>query len=180
MPKLVVMTGVSLDLFVAAPDGSHPFAEDEVEATKRWKLDVLERAGAHLMGRVTYEEMARAWPGDSGEYADIMNSLPKVVFSRTLQEAGWEETRIASGDLAAEVERAKADHEGDLVAYGGARFLQALSREGLVDEYRLTIHPTAIGEGMPLFAGLDAPLRLELVEANAYDNGAVGHVYRPR
>lgn len=132
------------------------------------------------MGRVTYEEMATVWPTSTSEYARPMNEIPKVVFSKTLQHAAWPETRIAGGDLAEEVGRIKREPGNDLIAYGGATLDQALSRLGLVDEYRLMIQPAALGEGLPLFKDLAGPLHLELVEATTYATGLAIHVYRPR
>ena len=181
MRRLILQMGVSIDGYVAALDGSHPWGyASEDEATKRWKLDSVYGAGAHLMGRVTYEDMAAFWPTSKSEYARPMNDIPKVVFSETLQHADWPETRIARGDLSEEIERLKREPGNDLIAYGGATFAQALSRLGLVDEYRLMIQPAALGAGLPLFEDMAAPLHLELVEANTYATGVAIHVYRPR
>jgi dihydrofolate reductase len=132
------------------------------------------------MGRVTYEEMAATWPTSQSDYARPMNEIPKVVFSKTLERADWPETRIARGDLSEEIARLKREPGNDLIAYGGATFAQALSRHGLVDEYRLMIQPAALGAGLPLFKDLAAPLHLELVEATTYSTGVAIHVYRPR
>jgi dihydrofolate reductase len=132
------------------------------------------------MGRVTYEEMASAWPTSTSDFAQPMNEIPKVVFSKTLQHADWAETRIASGDLTEEIGRLKSDPGNDLIAYGGAGFDQALTRLGLVDEYRLMVQPAALGAGLPLFKDLPAPLQLELVEATTYPTGLAIHIYRPR
>jgi dihydrofolate reductase len=181
MRRLILQMGVSIDGFVAALDGSHPWGyEREDAATKRWKLDSVQAAGAHLMGRVTYQDMAAFWPSSTSEYAVPMNEIPKVVFSKTLEDAGWAETRIASGDLSEEIAAIKREEGNDVIAYGGATFAQALSRLELVDEYRLNIQPAALGAGLPLFKDLPAPLHLELVEAHAYPTGAAIHVYRPR
>jgi dihydrofolate reductase len=166
---------------VAALDGSHPWNDTGGdEAVRRWILDSVSAAGAHLMGRVTYEEMASYWPTSTHEFAQPMNEIPKVVFSKTLQHADWPETRIAGGDLAEEIGRLKREPGNDLIAYGGATFDQALSRLGLVDEYRLMVQPAALGAGLPLFKDLTAPLQLELVEATTYASGLAIHVYRPR
>jgi dihydrofolate reductase len=166
---------------VAARDGSHPWGvEGEDEEIKQRVLNWVCAAGAHLMGRVTYEEMAAFWPTSTSEYARPMNEIPKVVFSKTLQHADWAETRIARGDLREEIERLKGKPGNDLIAYGGATLDQALSRLGLVDEYRLMVQPAALGAGLPLFRDLSAPLHLELVEATTYANGVAIHVYRPR
>jgi len=181
MRRLILQTGISIDGYVAALDGSHPWnSGGEDEAVKRWILDSVWGAGAHLMGRVTYEDMASVWPTSTSDYAKPMNEIPKVVFSRTLERAEWPETRIARGDLSEEIARLKRESGNDLIAYGGARLDQALSRLGLVDEYRLMIQPAALGAGLPLFKDLAAPLHLELVEATTYASGLAIHVYRPR
>jgi dihydrofolate reductase len=181
MRKLFLQMGVSLDGFVARPDGAHEWGyQGEDDATRRWKLDSLHNAGAHLMGRVTYEQMAAVWPTSSSEYAAPMNEIPKVVFSKSLKTADWPESRIARGDLAEEIARIKRQPGNDVIAHGGATFARALCRLGLVDEYRLVIHPAALGTGMPLFTDLRGPLFLELEDAHQFDTGAVVHVYRPR
>jgi dihydrofolate reductase len=182
MRGLILQTSVSIDGYVAALDRSHPWSEgnEEDEAFKRWILDSVWAAGAHLMGRVTYEEMAAFWPTSKSEYAQPMNEIPKVVFSKTLQRADWPETRIARGDLREEIGRLKREPGNDLIAYGGATFDQALSRLGLVDEYRLMIQPAALGAGLSLFKDLPGPLHFELVEATVYATGVAIHVYRPR
>ena len=180
MRRLILQTGISIDGYVAALDRSHPWSDgSEDEAVKRWILDSVWAAGAHLMGRVTYEEMAAFWPTSTSEYARPMNEIPKVVFSKTLEHADWAETRVARGDLSEEIGCLKREPGNDLIAYGGARFDQALSRLGLVDEYRLMIQPAALGAGLPLFKDLPAPLHLELVEATTYATGVAIHVYRP-
>jgi dihydrofolate reductase len=184
MRRLILQTGMSIDGYVAALDHSHPWnsgADDgNDEGVKRWILDSVSGAGAHLMGRVTYEEMSSVWPTSSSDYARPMNEIPKVVFSKTLQRADWPETRIASGDLADEVAQLKSQPGNDLIAYGGAQLDQALTREGLVDEYRLMIQPAALGAGLPLFKDLPTPLQLDLVEATTYPSGLAIHIYRPR
>jgi dihydrofolate reductase len=169
MRRLILQTGISIDGYVAALDGSHPWGDgSEDEAVKRWILDSVWGAGAHLMGRVTYEEMAAFWPTSTSEYARPMNEIPKVVFSKTLQHADWPDTHIARGDLSEEIGRLKREPGNDLIAYGGAT------------EYRLMVQPAALGAGLPLFKELCAPLHLELVEATTYSTGVAIHVYRPR
>jgi dihydrofolate reductase len=131
------------------------------------------------MGRNTYEEMAEFWPVSDDAYAAPMNELPKVVFSRTLERAEWANSRIARGELAQEIATLKREPGKDMLAWGGAAFAQSLSRLGLVDEYRLILQPVALGQGLPLFRSLTAPLRLELIDAQTYSSGAALHVYRP-
>jgi dihydrofolate reductase len=181
MRELLLQMGVSIDGYVATLDGAHDWGyAGEDPATKKWKLASVWGAGAHLMGRQTYEDMAAVWPESSSDYAAPMNEIPKVVFSKTLERAEWPETQIAAGELADEIARLKAEEGGYLLAHGGAKFAQALSREGLVDEYRLVIHPAALGDGLALFKDLPSRLALELVEAQTYSTGAAIHVYRPR
>jgi len=182
MRRLVLMMGVSLDGLVARPGkfGASGWGlPPEDSALKARKLDWLGDAGLHLMGRATYEEMAGFWPTSDDEYAKPMNDLPKVVFSRTLTKADWPQSTIASGDLADEISALKREPGKDLIAWGGATFAQSLTRLGLVDEYRLVVQPVALGDGLPLFAGLTAPFVLDLIEAQAYADGAVLHIYRP-
>jgi dihydrofolate reductase len=182
MRNVIVQTSLSLDGFVApvkgAPDhrGS---ALPEDPALKKIKLDWLGQAGTHAMGRVTYNEMAAHWPFSTDAYAAPMNDLPKVVFSRTLENAGWNGSRVARGDIAEEISALKREPGGDIIAHGGATFVQSLSRRGLVDEYRLVINPVALGDGLPLFKDLSAPIKLELVQAWTFVTGAALHVYQP-
>jgi len=180
--RLVLMMGVSLDGLVArtGPLGAGGWGTPpEDPALTERKLGWIRDAGLHLMGRVTYEEMAGFWPHSDDEYAAPMNTIPKVVFSRTLTKADWPQSTIASGDLAEEIRALKREQGKDLIAWGGAAFAQSLSRLRLVDEYRLVVQPVALGDGLPLFAGLTAPFVLDLIEAQAYPDGAVLHVYRP-
>ncbi len=108
-----------------------------------------------------------------------MNDIPKVVFSKTLTRADWPQSTIASGDLPDEVSALKHEPGKDMIAWGGAAFAQSLSRLRLADEYRLVLQPVALGDGLPLFAGLTAPFVLDLIEARAYADDAMLHVYRP-
>jgi dihydrofolate reductase len=182
MSKLVLMMGVSLDGMVARPGGSGGGGwgtPPEDPALKARKLGWIRAAGAHLVGRTTYQEMAGFWPFSDDEYAAPMNDIPKVVFSRTLTKADWPQSTIASGDLADEIAALKSQPGKDMIAWGGAAFAQSLSRLRVVDEYRLVVQPVALGDGLPLFAGLTAPFVLDLIEAQAYADGAVLHIYRP-
>jgi dihydrofolate reductase len=182
MSRLVLQMGVSLDGLVARPGGFGGGGwgtPPEDAALKARKLGWLREAGLHLMGRVTYEEMAGFWPASDDEYAAPMNGIPKVVFSTTLTAADWAESSIASGDLAEEVAALKREPGKDMIAWGGAAFAQSLSMLRLVDEYRLVVQPVALGDGLPLFSGLTAPFTLDLIEAQAYADGSVLHIYRP-
>jgi dihydrofolate reductase len=180
MRPVVLQMGVTLDGYVAGTgsegDWGLPAEHPDVH---EWKVASLRRVGTHIMGRVTYEEMAGYWPNETGDYAAFMNSLPKVVFSRTLPAAEWADSRIARGDLAAEITALKSESGGEIMAHGGAAFVQALSRLGLIDEYRLVILPVALGDGLPLFKDLAKPLRVDLTEAKNFPDGTAIHVLRP-
>jgi dihydrofolate reductase len=182
VPKLILQMGISVDGFIAVPSENGltpvmgPGGEDP-ELT-RTKLAWLWDAGAHLMGKVTYEEMASHWPSSTHDYAAPMNEIPKVVFSKSIDRADWPESRIARGDLAEEIAALKATAGKDVLAWGGARFAQSLARLGLIDEYRLVTHPIAVAQGEPLFKDLSSPARLELVETRTFTSAAV-HVYEP-
>ncbi len=183
--RLVLQMGVSLDGIVAVGrgDGSVPVMEGEwglppedPELT-RLKLAWVREAGAHLMGRVTYEAMAAHWPSSTHAYAAPMNDIPKIVFSNTLDRADWGHTQIVRGDFAQEIARLKREPGKDLLAHGGATFVQSLARNDLIDEYRLITHPVAVGNGFPLFKDLQTPLRMALVDARTFDSANL-RVYR--
>lgn len=178
MRSVVLIMSVSVDGIVAGPHG-HAGGFPEPDALKRWKLDRIRRAGTHIMGRVTYEEMSGHWPTSTDDYAAPMNEIPKVVFSNALDEATWPESSIARGDLADEIATLRRQPGGEIIAWGGASFAQSLSRAGLIDEYVLVIHPVAFGSGLPLFRDLSDALRLELIEAHTFDTSTVLHVYKP-
>lgn len=180
MRPVVLQMGVTLDGFSHGAKGYEDWGlPPEDEEIVAWKAASLREAGTHIMGRVTYEEMASVWPHTTGVYADVMNEIPKVVFSKTLTRAEWAESRIADGDLAEDIGRLKREPGGVILAHGGATFVDALIRDGLIDEYRLVIHPVAIGHGASLFSALPGPLRLDLIEARTFPSGTAIHVYRP-
>ena len=180
MRKVLLQMGLSVDGIVAGgPTGTgEAGATAEDESVKRWKVQSLHEVGTHIMGRVTYEQMAAHWPFNGpAEYADLMNSIPKVVFSKTLTKAEWSESRIARGDLSEEIANLRNEPGRDIMVHGGARFVQALSRHGLIDEYRLVVRPVALGSGMPLFKDLLAPLPLRLVDSKTFADGTAIWVY---
>jgi len=180
MRQVVLQMGVTLDGYVAGPGGEGDWGlPDEHPDVRAWKLASLSQVGTHIVGRVTYEQMAAHWPTATGEYATVMNNIPKVVFSKSLPAAEWAGSRIARGDLAEEIATLKTESGGEIMAHGGAAFVQALSRFGLIDEYRLVILPVALGNGLPLFKDLAKPLRVDLAEARSFPDGTVIHVYRP-
>ncbi len=178
MRRVVLIMSMSIDGFVVGPHG-HAGALSEPEELKRWKLDRIRRAGTHIMGRVTYEQMAAAWPTSTDDYAGPMNEIPKVVFSKTLEEATWAGTSIARGKLADEIATLRDQPGGEIIAWGGAEFAQSLSRAGLIDEYVLVIKPVAYGGGLSIFRDLPDALQLDLIEVREFDSGVVLHRYEP-
>jgi dihydrofolate reductase len=176
MASLVLKMSVSLDGFVAPVDGSADWvAAGRSDDGARWTVDALSNAGAHLIGATTYAAWAGYWPGAAGPFAKPMNEIPKVVFSNSLASADWGETTIAGGDLADAVTRLKQERsDGYLLAHGGTRFARSLVETGLIDEYRLVVHPVVLGAGEPLFT---APLTIEPISTTAFSGGAVAHVF---
>lgn len=182
MRDVILYMSMSLDGFVGG-DREHPgIAIREDAALKQWKLDRVSRAGAHLMGRVTYQEMSSYWPHSDDAYAAPMNNIPKVVFSKTLSdaEATWPETRVARGDLTDEIAAIKAEPGPDVILWGGGRLAGALAAADLIDEYRLLIQPLVLGAGQALFDQLPGSRHLTLVEATPFASGIVVHSYRPQ
>lgn len=179
MRELVLQMQVSLDGFVATRDGGlgwiFPNFDDEYAA---WGVGKLWEAGVHIMGGGAGRDMAAHWPASTEPYAAPMNAIPKIIFSRTLSAVAWDGASINGGELGAEIERLKRQPGKHILAHGGASFARALTQLGLVDEYRLIVHPVALGEGLPLFPALPEPLTLKLHEQRAFATGVCVNVYR--
>jgi dihydrofolate reductase len=176
MRKVVLKMDMSLDGYVGPLDEDAAWIMRDVDdELSQWVVDeVLREAGTHVMGRVTYEEMARHWPSATSVFAASMNEIPKVVFSRTLTKAEWPDSRIADGDLGEEILRLKQEPGKNILVHGGSRLVQSLSGEGLIDEYRVIVHSAALGSGSPLFGGR---LDLTLVDSIVFATGAVALTY---
>jgi dihydrofolate reductase len=180
MRKLILQMQISIDGFVCGPKGELDWiSPDFDEGYTKWTVEKVWQAGAHVMGRATYGDMASHWPTSTEPFAAPMNEIPKIVFSNSLKEARWAETRIVAGDLRTGIGRLKEEPGKELLVHGGARFAAAVVSAGLVDEYRLVEHPVALGKGLSIFSGLAAPIRLALVEAIPFKSGAAAKVYRP-
>jgi len=175
--SLILKMSVSLDGYVESPDGSAGWlAAGRSDDSTRWVAETVSNAGAHLIGAATYSEWAGYWPTAAGPFAAAMNEIPKVVFSNSLTSADWGETEIAAGDLAQAVTRLKQQRSsgGYLLAQGGTRFARSLVNTGLIDEYRLVIHPVILGAGERIFT---APLRIGSMSTAVFSGGAVAHVF---
>jgi dihydrofolate reductase len=180
MRRVLLIMTASLDGYVVAPDGMSIGAEPEPAELKSWKLNRIRQAGTHIMGRVTYEQMATYWPKSKDDYAAPMNDIPKVVFSKTLDAATWPESTIARGKIADEITALRKQPGGEIIAWGGAQFAQSLSSAGLIDEYAIITRPIAYGGGKPLFYELAEALQLNTLASATYPGGTALHLYEPR
>ena len=188
MGKLVVTEFISLDGIIEDPGGSegtehggwsfrHPAPEGE-----QFKGDELRNSDVQLLGRVTYEGFAAAWPAmeeATGEYGKKMNAMPKFVVSTTLTEAAWNNTTIISGNVADEVARLKTQYAGDILVQGSATLVETLNEHGLVDEYHLMVHPVVLGKGKRLFQPGAAGTDLELADSRKVGPDVLLLIYRP-
>jgi len=176
MASLVLKMSVSLDGFVAPLDGSTDWiTAGRSDDALGWTVETVSNAAAHLVGATTYAAWATYWPHAAGPLAEPMNAIPKIVFSNSLTSADWDETTIATGDLVHSVTRAKQEHPGGyLLAHGGTRFARSLIATGLIDEYRLAVHPVVLGAGERIF---HAPLAVEPTSTTVFSRGAVAHVF---
>jgi dihydrofolate reductase len=178
MRTVTLGMNVSLDGFVATDAGEldwvFPNFSPELMADTQKLLDGF---GTILMGRKNYEGQAASWATAEGPIADVMNNVEKVVFSTTLSEVDWQNSRLATGTPEEEIARLKSLPGGPIGASGGATFAQYLSSHGLVDEYRLTIHPVVLGSGLPVFTERAA---FDLVESVDYPNGVTVRKLRPK
>jgi dihydrofolate reductase len=182
MRRVVLQFWLSLDGFSCDEDTDLYRMMEDIEDPEQEEYFVgrLWQAGTHIMGRITYEEMAKFWPDSDHPIAAPMNDIPKAVFSASLQSADWPLTRIARGDTAEELARLKQEPGGEIFAHGGTQFVRSLIRLGLVDEYRLWVLPAAVGQGAPLFTGLTQPVMLRLIKTTPFPSGILELCYAPQ
>lgn len=209
MRDLILKMSLSVDGFVSDLDGRNTWMFGADQEAKAWAVDYLWNASLHIMGSRSFQDMAAWWPTSTDPFAPPMNQIPKAVFSRqgppirskvntsaaldearakagTTQSAepqpgakSWEEAYVASGDLAEEIAKLKAQEGKPIIAHGGVRFARSLVGQGLVDQFALIVAPVALGKGLPLFSELAAPMRLKLTSSKAFPGGAVAQIYRP-
>jgi len=176
MRKLKLAMYVSLDGVVEGPAWTGPYWNDQLSDLQ---AEYLYSSDALVLGRVTYEGFAAAWPGmeeSTGDFGKKMNSMPKFVASRTLTSGEWNAT-ILEGDLADSVAKLKKQDGGDLLIYGSGDVVDELTRHGLIDEYRLMVHPVVVGSGKKLFQGLTSPTALKLADTITTDTGVAVLTY---
>ena len=182
MRRLIMWNMVTLDGFFEGLKSWeidwHEYAWGE--ELEQLSINQLKSADMLLFGRVTYQGMASHWPSATGEVADFMNSIPKVVFSRTLTEAEWSNTRLVKSNAQDEVASLKQQPGKDLFIFGSAGLSSTLMGNGLIDEYRLGLTPVVLGGGNPLFKPSQERLRLRLLEARPLKSGCVILRYEPQ
>src|SRR5690348_4384963 len=172
MGNVIVSQFITVDGVVEDPGGSEDFERggwafefNRGEDGDQFKLDEVMSAEALLLGRVTYEGFAQAWPSREGEFADKFNNMRKYVVSSTLSDPEWTNTTVIDGDLGEAIARIKEENDGDVVVHGSRQLAQALIDKGLADELRLMVFPVVLGAGKRLFGDTSEKQDLELAES---------------
>jgi dihydrofolate reductase len=185
MGRIVVTEFISLDGVIEDPGGAEDYehggwtfqfnAGPEFE---KFKYEELQASDAQLLGRITYDGFAKAWPSIEGEFGDKMNSMPKYVVSTTVEHPEWNNTTVIRGDIADEVRKLKEQYERDILIAGSARLVQSLIEQDLVDELRLMVFPILLGTGKRLFGDTSDVKRLQLAETKPLGDGVTILTYR--
>ena len=179
MRKVIVSNLVTLDGYIARPNGDIDWFVTNDEFFEDTP-DQLDEADTLLYGRVTYQGMASYWPtAPSDPIADRMNRFAKVVFSKTLTSADWNNSRLVKTDLGDEVRRLKGQPGKDMLIFGSGQIVAALTNLGLIDEYRIFLNPVVIGGGISMFAGVDKTVKLKLLASKPLKSGVVVLTYAP-
>jgi dihydrofolate reductase len=178
MARVVVTEFVSLDGVMEAPGGGEDyehggwaFAVDRGDDGNAFKTDETMQATGMLLGRVTYEGFAKAWPPREGEFADKFNSMPKYVVSSTLEDPEWTNTTVLGGDAAEAVTKLKQEHDGYFIVHGSATLVQTLLDHDLVDELRLMVFPLVLGKGKSLYGPTGDQRKFKLTECRSVGEG---------
>ena len=190
MRKIIATMWVTLDGFIADPNNQMAFVGELYDAAMgTYEDDLVSAADTLLLGRVTYESFAGSWPtvpdkpnADPGEvaYARKLNAMRKIVFSKTLPHADWNNSSLLREIVPEEIEQLKQEQGRDIVIYGSASVVQTLTNAGLIDEYQLLVHPVLLGEGKPLFNNIKGQVNLKLVNTEARSSGVVVLTYQPK
>jgi dihydrofolate reductase len=184
MGRIVVTEFVSLDGVMEDPGGSENFRHGgwsfefaRGDEGDKFKLDETLASKALLLGRVTYEGFAAAWPSREGEFADKFNSMPKYVVSSTIEKPEWNNSTVLSGNVVDEVAKLRDEQDGDIVVHGSAQLVQTLLEQDLVDELRLMVFPVVLGDGKRLFGETSDKKPLRLVDSKTVGDGVSILVY---
>ena len=185
MGKIVVTEFVSLDGVMEDPGGAEDFKHggwsfefSRGDEGDQFKLDETKASDALLLGRVTYEGFADAWPSRQGEFADKFNNMPKYVVSSTLDDPEWTNSTVLKGDVAEEVSELKQQQDGDIVVHGSAQLVQTLLENDLVDEVRLMVFPVVLGSGKKLFGDTSDKKPLKLADSRVVGDGVTILTYQ--
>lgn len=184
MRKVVFFNLTSLDGYFEGPNRDINWHHVDEEFND-FAIQQTGEFGALLFGRVTYELMASYWPTESAkrddpEVAGLMNSLPKVVFSNTLDKVEWENTKLVKGNYAEEVSKLKEQPGKDIAIFGSSDLAVALIDLGLIDEFRIMVNPIVLGGGKPILHGIKSQLELKLIKVKQFKSGNVLLYYEPR
>jgi dihydrofolate reductase len=187
MGSIVVSQFVTLDGVVEDPGGSEKFERggwafqyERGEEGDKFKLDELMASDALLLGRITFEGFAAAWPSREGDFADKFNTMPKYVVSTTLESPDWNNSTVIEGDVPARVAELREQYVGDVLVNGSVQLVHELLARGLVDELRLMVFPVVLGAGKRLFGGTESSLPMQLVESRQVGpDGVAILIYRP-
>jgi dihydrofolate reductase len=187
MRRLVVFNHVTLDGYFTGTNGDLSWAHKNADA--EWNAFTAENAsggggGELLFGRITYEMMASFWPTPAAqqsqpEVAAGMNAMPKVVFSRTLKKASWNNTKLVKDDLVSAVRKMKSEPGKDLLIFGSGSIVSQLAQARLIDEYQIVLNPIILGAGRTMFEGLKKPINLKRTKSRAFGNGNMVLSYEP-
>jgi dihydrofolate reductase len=184
--RIVVTEFVSLDGVMEDPGGAENFKHggwsfefSRGDEGDKFKLDETLSSEALLLGRVTYEGFAEAWPSREGEFADKFNTMPKYVVSSTLDEPDWNNSTVLKGDVVEEVAKLRQEQDGDIVVHGSAQLVQTLIEHDLVDELRLMVFPVVLGSGKRLYGETSDKKRLRLVDSKVVGDGVAILTYEP-
>jgi dihydrofolate reductase len=190
MRKIIVTMWVTLDGYIVGPNNDMSFVGEHYDAAMgKYEDDLVSAADTLLLGRVTYESFAGAWPyvpdkldADPAEvaYANKLNAMRKIVFSKTLPQVEWNNSTLLREIVPEEIERLKQEPGKDIVIYGSASVIQALTNHGLIDEYQLLVHPVLLGDGKRLFDNIKQKVTLKLVNTEARSSGVVVLTYQPK
>jgi dihydrofolate reductase len=186
MSRVVVFNSVTLDGYFTGINGDISWAKENSQDAE-WSEFVADNSSGEavfVFGRITYELMASFWPTPAAiemmpDVAKGMNSMQKVVFSRTLDQASWNNTKLVKGDLAAEMRKMKKEAGPNILIMGSGTIVSQLSQEGLIDEYQVVVVPVVLGKGRTMFEGVNEKLKLKHTKTRAFGNGNVFLCYEP-
>lgn len=174
MRRLILWNIISLDGFYEGPGHDISWlAASWGEELEAFSIEQGDDAGTLLFGRMTYELMVNHWPSAEGAVADFMNALPKVVASKTLKKADWNNTRVINDDIPGEVEKLKRESGKNIYIFGSGKLAATLAQHGLIDEVRIGVNPLILGGGTSLFTGWPKNMNLQLIECRPLKCGVV-------